>query len=144
MRASLRSRLRRNVSRGIPGFAAVAAPTINLPSHMRATTPLVAVLAATAFACTNSSKLQDTASHGTAGANTDTATKMAPGSGATTAGAGAGSATKVKTIAGFQTTESVKWDASSVYWFVSNINGQAPANDVNVFISRLTKDGSVV
>jgi sugar lactone lactonase YvrE len=49
----------------------------------------------------------------------------------------------VKTITGFQTPESVKWDASSGYWFVSNINGQAPAKDGNGFISRLTKDGTV-
>ena len=50
---------------------------------------------------------------------------------------------KVKTIDGFKTPESVKWDASSGYWFVSNINGQPPAKDGNGFISRLTKDGAV-
>lgn len=103
----------------------------------------VAAIALVAAACTNSSKLQDTTSHGTAGANADTATKAGAAAGATTAGATTGSATKVKTIAGFQTPESVKWDASSGYWFVSNINGQAPAKDGNGFISRLTKDGTV-
>lgn len=101
----------------------------------------VAAIALVAAACTNSSKLQDTASHGTAGANADTAKTAAAGTDTTKAGAG--SATKVKTIAGFQTPESVKWDASSGYWFVSNINGQAPAKDGNGFISRLTKDGTV-
>jgi len=117
---------------------------------MRTITPLAALLACTALACSNDSKLQDTASHGTAGANSDTAamSAMRTDTGATGAsGANArgatGSATKVKTITGFQTPESVKWDAASGYWFVSNINGQAPAKDGNGFISRLTKDGTV-
>ena len=117
---------------------------------MRTTTPLAAFLACTALACSNSSKLQDTASHGTAGANSDTAAMSAmrtdtgaSRAGGANAGATGGGATKVKTITGFQTPESVKWDAASGYWFVSNINGQAPAKDGNGFISRLTKDGTV-
>jgi len=101
-------------------------------------------------ACSNSSKLQDTTAHGTAGANSDTAAMSAARTdtgamraGGTTGTAGAGGATKVKTISGFQTPESVKWDSSSGYWFVSNINGQPPAKDGNGFISRLTRDGTV-
>jgi len=108
-------------------------------SHSACAVAAIALVAA----CTNSSKLQDTASHGTAGANTDTAKMTAGRSDTTKGGAGAGSATQVKTISGFQTPESVKWDAGSGYWFVSNINGQAPAKDGNGFISRLTKDGTV-
>jgi sugar lactone lactonase YvrE len=119
----------------------VKVPTINLASHMRTTTPLVALLAVTTFACSNSSKLQDTTSHGTAGANSDTAAISAARAD-TGAGRGSG-ATKVKTIDGFKTPESVKWDAPSGYWYVSNINGQPPAKDNNGFISRLTKDGAV-
>ncbi|MFL5561454.1 MAG: SMP-30/gluconolactonase/LRE family protein [Gemmatimonadaceae bacterium] len=108
--------------------------------------------------CSNSSKLQDTTAHGTAGANSDTVTTAGAGNAAgaqagtggsagNTGNAGntatAGGATKVKTISGFQTPESVKWDSASGYWFVSNINGQPPAKDGNGFISRLTKDGTV-
>ncbi len=113
---------------------------------MRTTSALAVLLTSTALACSNSSKLQDTASHGTAGANSDTAAMSAMRTDTSAHGASAGataSATKVKTITGFQTPESVKWDASSGYWFVSNINGQAPAKDGNGFISRLTKDGAV-
>ena len=142
MRASLRvSGAHRNVSRDIPRSLGSEVPTINLASHMRTTTPLVALLAVTAFACSNSSKLQDTTAHGTAGANSDTAAITAAR--ADTGNKGGGGATKVKTIDGFKTPESVKWDASSGYWYVSNINGQPPAKDNNGFISRLTKDGAV-
>jgi sugar lactone lactonase YvrE len=111
---------------------------------MRTTTTLVALLTATALACSNSSKLQDTASHGTAGANSDTAALSAArtDTGAMRAGGSTG-ATKVKTITGFQTPESVKWDSASGYWFVSNINGSPAAKDGNGFISRVTKDGTI-
>jgi sugar lactone lactonase YvrE len=98
-------------------------------------------------ACSNSSKLQDTASHGTAGANSDTAAMSAArtdtGAMRGSNAAGTAGATKVKTISGFQTPESVKWDSASGYWFVSNINGQPPAKDGNGFISRVTKDGVI-
>jgi len=114
----------------------------NLASHMRATTPLVALLAATTLACSNDSKLQDTTSHGIAGGNSDTAAITAARTDTGSTGGGAG-ATKVKTIDGFKTPESVKWDAASGYWFVSSINGQPPAKDGNGFISRLAKDGTV-
>ena len=49
----------------------------------------------------------------------------------------------MKTISGFQTPESVKWDSASGYWFVSNINGSPTAKDGNGFISRVTKDGAI-
>jgi sugar lactone lactonase YvrE len=98
-------------------------------------------------ACSNSSKLQDTTAHGTAGANSDTsAMAMArtdTGAMRASGAATTGGATKVKTISGFQTPESVKWDASSGYWFVSNINGAPTAKDGNGFISRVTKDGTI-
>jgi sugar lactone lactonase YvrE len=98
-------------------------------------------------ACSNSSKLQDTASHGTAGANSDTAAISAArtdtGAMRASGAAATAGATKVKTISGFQTPESVKWDSASGYWFVSNINGQPTAKDGNGFISRVTKDGTI-
>jgi sugar lactone lactonase YvrE len=94
-------------------------------------------------ACSNSSKLQDTTAHGTAGANSDTAAMSAARTDTAKSRSAAAGATKVKTIEGFSTPESVKWDASSGYWFVSNINGMPPAKDGNGFISRLTRDGVI-
>lgn len=94
-------------------------------------------------ACTTSEKVQDTTAHSItsdtaamSAARTDTAKGGAMG-------ANAGGATMVKTIDGFKTPESVKWDASSGSWFVTNINGSPLARDGNGFISRLTKDGVV-
>ncbi len=94
-------------------------------------------------ACSTSEKVQDTTAHGNtsdaaamSAARTDTAKGGAMG-------ANAGGATMVKTIDGFKTPESVKWDASSGHWFVTNINGSPLAKDGNGFISRLTKDGVV-
>ena len=52
-------------------------------------------------------------------------------------------ATLVKSIEGFRTPESAKWDAEGEVWFVSNIDGQPLAKDNNGFISRLDKDGNV-
>jgi sugar lactone lactonase YvrE len=49
----------------------------------------------------------------------------------------------VKTTEGFSTPESVLWDAELQVWYVSNINGDAPAKDGNGFISRLTSDGAI-
>ena len=120
--------------------------------------PACAIAAALLVAaCSNDSKLQDTSAHGAAGANGDTAAMSAArsdtagrgpsggnGSGSNSATANSGGGAKmVKTIDGFKTPESVKWDSASGYWFVSNINGQAPAKDGNGFISRLTRDGVV-
>ena len=47
-------------------------------------------------------------------------------------------ATKIASIEGFSTPESVIWDASQSVWFVSNINGNPSVKDNNGFISRLT------
>jgi len=110
---------------------------------MRTTATLPALLATAALACSTSEKVRDTTAHRT---TSDTAAMSAARSdtangGAT--GASAGGATMVKTIDGFKTPESVKWDASSGNWFVSNINGSPLAKDGNGFISRLTKDGVV-
>ena len=106
---------------------------------MRSHSALAVAAALLVAACSNDSKLQDTTAHGTAGANSDS-TALASARADT---GNKGSATKVTTIGGFSTPESVKWDASSGYWFVSNINGAPPARDGNGFISRLTKDGAV-
>lgn len=112
---------------------------------MRTTTSLVALLALAAAACSNDSKLQDTTMHGgTAGTNTDTARATANTSGTGNAtGGSSGGTSKVKTIDGFKTPESVRWDAASSQWFVSNINGAPLAKDDNGFISRMSQDGTV-
>jgi sugar lactone lactonase YvrE len=52
-------------------------------------------------------------------------------------------ASHVKTIEGFSTPESAKYDAAADVWFVSNINGQPLAKDGNGFISRVTADGKI-
>ncbi|HEX2778407.1 MAG TPA: SMP-30/gluconolactonase/LRE family protein [Gemmatimonadaceae bacterium] len=112
---------------------------------MRTTTSLpAALLALAALACSNDAKLQDTAMHGAAGTVGDTsaATANTSGTGASAGGSSAG-ISKVKSIPGFQTPESVRWDAASSQWFVSNINGSPLAKDGNGFISRLTQDGAV-
>ena len=44
---------------------------------------------------------------------------------------------------GFNTPESVLWDADQQVWFVSNINGGPTAKDGNGFISKLNRDGAV-
>ena len=97
-------------------------------------------------ACSTSSKLQDTTARGTAGATSDTSAMSAARADSAKGGVrggNAGGATLVKTIDGFKTPESVKWDPSSGNWFVTNINGSPLAKDGNGFISRLTKDGVV-
>ena len=49
-------------------------------------------------------------------------------------------ATKVGTVVGFLTPESVRYDSAQDVYFVSNINGSALAKDNNGFISRLRPD----
>lgn len=72
---------------------------------------------------------------------------MAAGSGA--GGSAAGSATPpadkrvVIKDAGFQTPESVLYDADADVYLVANINGNAPEADDNGFISKVTPDGKV-
>src|SRR2546428_4593968 len=53
------------------------------------------------------------------------------------------SATKVVTVEGFLTPESVLHDSVQDIYFVSNINGSPTAKDNNGFISRVKPDGAV-
>src|SRR6059036_943583 len=50
---------------------------------------------------------------------------------------------KVLTVPGFKTPESVKYDADLDVYFVTNINGSPGAKDNNGFISRVRPDGTV-
>jgi sugar lactone lactonase YvrE len=52
-------------------------------------------------------------------------------------------ATKVLTVAGFSTPESVLHDSTQDIYFVSNINGSPTAKDNNGFISRVRPDGAI-
>ena len=51
--------------------------------------------------------------------------------------------TKVLTVAGFSTPESVLHDSTQDIYFVSNINGSPTAKDNNGFISRMRPDGAI-
>jgi sugar lactone lactonase YvrE len=51
--------------------------------------------------------------------------------------------TKVLTVTGFKTPESVKYDADLDVYFVTNINGHPSAKDGNGFVSRVRPDGTV-
>jgi sugar lactone lactonase YvrE len=55
----------------------------------------------------------------------------------------ASGATRVLTVAGFSTPESVLHDSTQDVYFVSNINGSPTAKDNNGFISRVRPDGAV-
>src|SRR3989475_3502464 len=55
----------------------------------------------------------------------------------------AATATRVLTVEGFKTPESVKYDADLDLYFVTNINGHPTAKDNNGFISRVRPDGSI-
>jgi sugar lactone lactonase YvrE len=55
----------------------------------------------------------------------------------------ASGATRVLTVAGFSTPESVLHDSAQDVYFVSNINGSPTAKDNNGFISRVRPDGAV-
>src|SRR5437879_8959584 len=50
-------------------------------------------------------------------------------------------ATRVLTVEGFKTPESVKYDAQLDLYFVTNINGHPSVKDNNGFISRVRPDG---
>ncbi len=52
-------------------------------------------------------------------------------------------ATRVLTVAGFSTPESVLLDSTQDIYFVSNINGSPTAKDNNGFISRVRPDGAI-
>ncbi len=51
--------------------------------------------------------------------------------------------TKIATVAGFQTPESVLWDSTLDVYFVSNINGNPAAKDGNGFISVVDPAGTM-
>lgn len=50
---------------------------------------------------------------------------------------------RLATIEGFKTPESVIYDPDQDVWFVTNINGNPSVKDDNGFISRLNHDGTV-
>jgi len=60
------------------------------------------------------------------------------------AGGGSGGASRVTTLEGFKTPESVTYDPGLDVYFVSNINGNPSAKDNNGFIARVRGDGSAV
>src|SRR2546429_8209414 len=55
----------------------------------------------------------------------------------------AATATRVLTVEGFKTPESVKYDAELDLYFVTNINRHPMAKDNNGFISSVRPDGSI-
>jgi hypothetical protein len=55
----------------------------------------------------------------------------------------AAAATRVLTVDGFKTPESVKYDAHLDVYFVTSINGNPSAKDNNGLISRVRPDGSI-
>lgn len=56
---------------------------------------------------------------------------------------GGGEPSRVRTVGGFRTPESVRWDQMQDVYFVSNINGTPGDKDNNGMISRLQANGSV-
>ncbi len=54
-----------------------------------------------------------------------------------------GGPSRIATVSGFQTPESVLWDSAGGVWLVSNINGNPGEKDNNGFISRVRPDGTV-
>ena len=63
---------------------------------------------------------------------------------ASAAGAADAGASRIGSLDGFKTPESVKYDAAQDVYFVSNINGNPSAKDGNGYISRVKGDGSAV
>jgi sugar lactone lactonase YvrE len=49
----------------------------------------------------------------------------------------------VTTVSGFETPESVRWDATRSVFYVSNVTGNPGHKDNNGYISRVRSDGSV-
>lgn len=70
-------------------------------------------------------------------------TAKAPASNAPPAASPPAAASKVLTVQGFMTPETVLYDSTQDIYFVSNINGPALAKDDNGFISRVKPDGAV-
>jgi sugar lactone lactonase YvrE len=61
----------------------------------------------------------------------------------TTAAVGPAAPSRVATVEGFSTPESVIFDPDQGVWFVTNVNGAPSDKDGNGFISRLTRDGAI-
>ena len=49
----------------------------------------------------------------------------------------------VATVSGFETPESVRWDATRNVFYVSNVTGNPAAKDNNGYISRVRSDGTI-
>src|SRR5688500_18045966 len=47
------------------------------------------------------------------------------------------------TVSGFETPESVRWDAGRSVFYVSNVTGSAGHKDNNGYISRVRSDGTM-
>ena len=63
---------------------------------------------------------------------------------ASASGAAGAAPSRIGSLEGFKTPESVKYDAAQDVYFVSNINGNPSAKDGNGYISRVKGDGSAV
>ena len=49
----------------------------------------------------------------------------------------------VATVSGFETPESVRWDAARNVFYVSNVTGNPGQKDGNGYISRVRSDGTI-
>ena len=106
---------------------------------MLARTPyrsLLLALSVVAIACTSES--------GDGGAATDSADARDSAAASARGASGTDStpATRVASIGGFNTPESVKYDADLDVYFVSNINGNPSAKDGNGYIARIRPDST--
>ena len=104
-------------------------------SSLRSGFVLAALCAAALAACTGDAgdggAAADSADH------RDSASASARGG-----GAAADSARRVASISGFNTPESVRYDADQDLYFVSNINGNPSAKDGNGWIARVRPDSA--
>src|SRR5687767_2919766 len=78
---------------------------------------------------------------GDSGASADSADRRDSASASGSAGA-ADSARRIASVSGFNTPESVKYDADQDVYFVSNINGNPSAKDGNGWIARVRPDSA--
>ncbi len=106
-------------------------------------TVLCTVLAAAGAACEPVVKRPPVSQTPATPADSPAAPSSVPPPQAAPATASPPPATKVATVAGFLTPESVLHDTTQDIYFVSNINGSPTAKDDNGFISRVRPDGAV-
>ncbi len=106
-------------------------------------TVLCTVLAAAGAACEPVVKRPPVSQTPATPADSPAAPSSVPPPQAAPATASPPPATKVATVAGFLTPESVLHDTTQDIYFVSNINGSPTAKDNNGFISRVRPDGAV-